>query len=99
MITVTATAKQKLREKLQALKKAPEVVARLILSPTPAKPDQFRMILDQEKAADHIVESEDGIKVLLIGADVCPSLEGTVIDFRKTSKGTGFTVFRHPSPK
>jgi Fe-S cluster assembly iron-binding protein IscA len=99
MFTVTATAKQKLREKLQALNKAPEMVIRLISSPSPAKPGLFRIILDKEKKADHVVESEDGIKVLLIGADLCPSLEGTVIDFRKTSRGTGFTVSKHEAPK
>ena len=88
MLTVTASAKEKLRTKLQELKTDPEMTIRLI--PSPSSPGQLEMVLDKKREGDQVVESNDGIKVLLIGADLAPALEGMVIDFRKTPRGTGF---------
>jgi len=48
--------------------------------------------LDKEKEADHVVESEEGRKVLLIGPLLAPVLEGKVIDYQETPQRVGFTI-------
>jgi Fe-S cluster assembly iron-binding protein IscA len=90
MLTVTAMAKEKLKGRLQRSNPEPDVMIRLI--PSPADPARMKMVWGKEKAKDHVVESEDGMKVLLVGADLVSTLEGMIIDFRKTPKGTGFTL-------
>jgi Fe-S cluster assembly iron-binding protein IscA len=90
MATVTPTAKQKLKAKLQELKTDTEMIIRLI--PSPSNPGQLEMVLDKEREGDQVVESDDGTKVLLIGADLVPTLEGMVIDFRETVQGAGFAI-------
>ena len=64
MLIVTATAKEKLKVKLQEMKTEPEVAIRLI--PSPSHPGRLEMVLDKEREGDEVVESEDGIILLLI---------------------------------
>ncbi len=92
MITVTAAAKKKIKTRLQGMKADPETRVRLI--PSPAIPGKWKMVLDKEKAEDHVVESEDGIKILLIEAGLVPSLDKMIIDFRETPEGTGFAIYK-----
>lgn len=95
MLTVTAFAKEKIKARLQGMKTDPEVMIRLI--PSPVNQGKWKMILDKEKEEDHVVKCEEGIKVLLIGADLAPELEKMIIDFRKTPEGTGFAIYKLPS--
>ena len=55
---------------------------------------QFRidLVFDKEKEGDQVVESEEGINILLIGANVASALEGKVIDYREAPQGVGFTI-------
>ena len=95
MLTVTAVAKEKIKAKLQGMKTDADVTIRLI--PSPVNQGKWKMILDKEKEEDHVVKSEDGIKILLIGADLATELGEMIIDFRKTPEGTGFAIYKLPS--
>ena len=52
------------------------------------------MVWDKDRPKDQVVKSEDGIKILLVGADLVRAIEGMVVDFRKTPEGTGFAIYR-----
>ena len=90
MLTVTATATAKLLEALQGLTENPELATRIIVSLS--TPDRLEMILDKEGDGDQVVESEGGIKVLLIEPDLALALEGIVLDYQETPEGEGFTM-------
>ena len=92
MLTVTEVAKEKLKSRLLRLKTGSETTIRLI--PAPKKPGKWKMIWDEEKPEDQVVESKDGIKILLVGVDLVRAIEGMVVDFRTTSEGTGFAIYR-----
>ena len=92
MLTVTDVAKEKLKSRLLRLKKDSEKTIRLI--PSTKDPGKWKMIWDKEKAKDQVVESEDGMKILLIGTDLDRALEGMVVDFRTTPEGTGFAIYK-----
>jgi Fe-S cluster assembly iron-binding protein IscA len=89
MLTVTANAKEKLKEALQQ-QADPQMAIRIIFSPS--KPDQLQLALDNPKEEDQVVESEDGIKLLLVGPDLAQALEGSVMDYQETAEGSGFTM-------
>jgi len=95
MLTVTASAKGKLKEALQQ-QADPQMLIRIATSPS--NPDQLQLALDKPKEEDHVVESDDGIKLLLIGPNLVPSLEGIVMDYQETPQGSGFTMSR-PTPE
>ena len=95
MLTVTTTAKEKFKEALQTQTTDPEIAMRIISSPL--KPNRLQLVLDKEKEGDQVVETEEGRKVLLIGADLIPALEEMVIDYQETPEGTGFTISK-PAP-
>jgi len=95
MLTVTATAKEKFEEALQAHTTDPEIAIRIISSPS--KPNRLELVLDKEKEGDQVVRTEGGRKVLLIGADLIPALEEMVVDYKETTEGTGFTISK-PAP-
>jgi Fe-S cluster assembly iron-binding protein IscA len=90
MLTVTTTAKEKFREALQTRKMDSEIAIRII--PSPSKPNWLELVFDKEKEGDQVVRTEEGRKVLLIGADLMPALEEVVIDYRETSEGPVFTI-------
>ena len=90
MLTVTVNAKEKLKEALQEQTADPEVAIRII--PSPSMPNRLELVLDKEKEGDQVVESEEGTKVLLIGDDLAPALEGMIIDYQETPQGAGFTM-------
>ena len=90
MLTVTAPAKEKLEEALQEQTTDPEVAIRIIASPS--EPNRLALVLDKEKEGDQVVESEGGSKLLLIGPDLAPALDGLVIDHQETPEGAGFTI-------
>jgi len=95
MLTVTANAKEKLKEALQEQTTDLEVAIRII--PSPSMQNQLQLVLDKEREGDQVVEGEGGTKVLLIGSDLAPALEGVVIDYQETPQGTGFSISK-PAP-
>ena len=95
MLTVTTTAKEKFKEALETQRTDSEIAIRVVLSSS--KPNQLELVLDKEKEGDQVVRTEEGRKVLLIGADLTPALEDVVIDYKETPEGTGFTISK-PAP-
>jgi len=97
MLTVTTTAKEKLKETLQKQTTDPEVAIRIVSSPS--KPKRLELVFDKEKEGDQVVETEEGRKVLLVGQDLISALEEMVVDCKETpeGKGTGFTISK-PAP-
>ena len=68
MLTVTTTAKDKLKETLQKQTTDPEVAIRVTsLHP---RANRLELALDKEKKGDQVVASEEGCKVLLIERSV-----------------------------
>jgi len=93
MLTVTATAKDKLKETLQKQTRDPEVAIRVTsLHPTP---NRLELVLDKEKKGDHVVASEEGCKVLLICSELAQGLSGIVLDYRETFYGADFIICKH----
>ncbi len=82
MVTVTAKAKERLKELLQGRTNDPREAMRIISSPS--NPKQLSITLDKEKEGDYVVESEDGRKVLLVAPDVAPALGEMVMDYQET---------------
>ena len=95
MLTVTTTAKDKLKEALQTQTTDPEIAVRIVSSPL--KPNQLEFVLDKEKEGDQVVETEEGRKVLFIGFDLISALKGMVVDCKETPEGTAFTISK-PNP-
>jgi Fe-S cluster assembly iron-binding protein IscA len=95
ILTVTNTAKGKYREALKTEITDPEIAIRIIFSPS--KPNQLELVFAKEKGGDHVVKTEEGRKVLLIGTDLMPGLEEVVIDDKETPEGTGFIISKPAS--
>ena len=92
MLTVTEGAKEKLKSRLLRLKTDSERTIRLV--PSSKKPGKWKMIWDKERPEDQVVESNDGMKILLVGAELVRAVDGMVVDFRTTAEGTGFAIYR-----
>jgi Fe-S cluster assembly iron-binding protein IscA len=92
MLSVTFSAKEKLKANLQNEKKDEESLMRLGRSST--DPQQLGFLLDKEKEGDQVIMDNDGERLLLIGQDVAPVVDGLVLDYRETTQGTAFTIAR-----
>ena len=97
MITVTALAKEKLKQALQKQTSDPEVAMRITSNYRIAH--RLELILDKEKCGDKVVHSTEGGKVLLIRPDVANGLRGVVLDYGKTFYGTDFILEKNPRNK
>ena len=96
MLEVTAKAKEKLREALFEEQRAdPEIIFRI--TPLHSMPDRLGIALDTDKEGDQVVESEEGIKVLLIESHLAQKLEGMVLDYQEKPQGKGFKILKRPS--
>ena len=93
MITVTAQAAEVLRTVAQAEGIDTDEALRLV----PAESGRLRLIVDRVKEGDQIVEYE-GVKVLLMGAEVAEAVEGMVADCEDTPEGPCLTI-SPPSPQ
>ena len=93
MLTVTAKAKEKLREVLKRQTTEPEVALRV----TPNHPahNRLELVLDKEKKGDRVVQAKNGVTVLLIRPDLTKRLSGILIDYRETALGTDFIIARN----
>ena len=98
MLEVTVKAKEKLKEALlEEQITDPEVTFRI--SPIPSMLNRLGIALDKEKRGDQVVESEEGIKVLLVHSGLAQELEGMVLDYQVTPQGEGFKILKLPSPE
>ena len=90
MFVVTTEAKEKLKEALYELAADEEKAFRI--TPFLSMKNDFLLSLDDERDGDHVVENEEGIKVLLIGAGLASELEGMVFDHQEMPHASGFTI-------
>lgn len=95
MLTVTANAQGKLKEALDESTSAPEQAIRIV--PSPSQPDQLAFALDEEHEGDEVVHDQEGEKLLLIGSDLSPSLDGMMMDYQETPQGSSFVLSQGPS--
>ena len=90
MLTVTTTAKDKLKETLRKQTTDPEVAIRV--TSLYATPSRLELVLDKEKKGDHVVASTEGFKVLLICAKLAQGLSDIVLDYKETFYGADFII-------
>jgi Fe-S cluster assembly iron-binding protein IscA len=90
MLSVTTTAKEKLKEGLQNAREDEETFLRI--APSPSKPNMLGFILDKEKEGDLVIEDTEGEGVLLIGQDVASLLNKSELDYGDTNEGVGFII-------
>jgi len=90
MLTVTPRAKARLKQALRQQTANPDKAIRLILAPSLFAP--FGFIVDQQEEGDHVIEAEDGSKVLIVAPAVGAALDESVMDYRETSLGSAFTL-------
>ena len=88
MLIVTLRAKEKLKEILRKQTTNPEVGIRVISSHS----NHIDLVLDKEKRGDQVLESEEGIKVLLIQSNLATKLEGMALDYQETLQSAGFII-------
>ncbi len=87
MVRVTARAIEKLEEKLRDLTANPRIAFRMTaISLSPVK---VFLMLDDERADDHVVVSPDGRKVLFINADIAQHLRGMTVDHQPSEEMAG----------
>ena len=89
MLKLTENAKKKI-EGLKSQASDPELAVRVVSSTSTQSGVSFSW--DKEKQGDQTVKDDKGSNVLLVGADVAPSLEGMVMDYQVTPQGEGFTI-------
>ena len=90
MITVTAQAKEKLKQALRKQTADPEVAIRI--TSNYHRSNRLELILDKEKYGDMVVHSTEGKKVLLVRPEMAKALKGVVIDYGKTVNGRDFII-------
>ena len=89
MITVTASAADRIRNDLQAINAEPGACMRLFRSQSTA--NQLDIALDKERDGDQVVVSE-GINVFLLDSELSRTLGGTIIDYEAMPGGNGFNI-------
>jgi len=87
MLTVTESAKQLLKETLQAHTDDPELGLRL----SPGELGQLGLVLDSEAEGDQVVEHE-GAKVLLVASELTLAVDGVTLDIQDTADGPKLAV-------
>jgi len=90
MLTVTFSAKDKLKENLQREKKDEETLLRIASSQS--DPQRVGLFLDKEKEGDHVVADNDGERLLLIDQGMAEMLTGLTLDYVNTGQGMNFTL-------
>ena len=96
MLEVTTRAREKLKEALLEEKTTVSQETYRI-TPIPSMPNRLGIALDKEKKGDQVVKSKEGLKVLLIQADLAQELEGMILDYQDTPHGQGFTINKIPA--
>lgn len=89
MLTVTQRAKQELKKTLQDHTDDPEIGLRLVSE----RRGQWGFVLDREAQGDQVVEHK-GSKVLLVGHELAPQLNGITLDLRDTVDGRQLVLLK-----
>jgi len=93
MLTVTTTAKDKLKETLQKQTTDPEVAIRV--TSLHARENRLELTLDKQKKGDQVIASEEGLKLLLICSKLANGLADIVLDYKETFYGADFIISKH----
>ena len=81
MLVVTEAVKVKFKETLIERSKDPEEIIRAIISTS--DPNKIEFVLSKEEEGDQVIKSEEGEKILVIGSNLAPTLEGMVLDYQE----------------
>lgn len=90
MLTVTLSAKDKLKKHLQVEKKDEETLLRI--SSSPSDPQQLGLFLDKEKEGDQVIADNEGERLLLLDQGMADFLAGLTLDYIDTGQGMNFTL-------
>jgi Fe-S cluster assembly iron-binding protein IscA len=90
MLSVTSSAKNKLKNQLQAEKEGEESLIRIARSSN--NPHEFGFFLDKEKEGDHVIKDNERKKLLLIGENTSPVLDNFILDYLDSGQGMNFTL-------
>jgi Fe-S cluster assembly iron-binding protein IscA len=90
MLTVTDSAKDKLKDDLQREKKDEETLIRIARSSS--GPEQVGLFLDKEKEGDQVIADNEGERLLLIDQDMVTILTEMILDYSDTGQGLKLTL-------
>jgi Fe-S cluster assembly iron-binding protein IscA len=85
MLTVTDSAKDKLKDDLQRQKEDEETLIRIARSSS--DPGQVGLFLDKEKEGDRVIADNQGERLLLIDQDMVNILTDMTLDYSDTGQG------------
>ena len=91
MLTVTGKAKRQLKLILDDRKLEAGRCLRFAIPPAWTGPGDFGIVIDDEKA-DDVAVTLRGVKVLLLKQELAPQLSTSILDFKETPHGLGFTL-------
>lgn len=91
MLTVTAQAKQELKNIIEQRKLGTGRCLRLAIPPAWTGPGDFGIVIDDEKSDDMTVTLR-GVKVLLLNQQLAPQMSTSVLNYKETPQGMGFTL-------
>ncbi len=91
MLTVTAHAKRELKNILEQRNLGPGRCLRLAIPPAWPGPGDFGIVIDDEKSDDLTVTLR-GTKILLLSQQLVPQMSTSVLDYKETPQGMGFTL-------
>jgi len=79
MLTVTLSAKDKLKKHLQVEKKDEATLLRI--SSSPSDPQQLGLFLDKERKGDQVIADNEGESLLLLDQGMADILTGLTLDY------------------
>lgn len=91
MLTVTGTAKRELKKIVEQRKLDAGRCLRLAIPPAWPGPGDFGIVIDDEKSDDLTVTLR-GVKILLLSQELAPQMSTSVLDYKDTPQGMGFTL-------
>ena len=91
MLTVTAQAKKELKNIVDQRSLGAGRCLRLAIPPAWPGPGDFGIVIDDEKSDDLTVTLR-GAKILLISQQLAPQMSTSVLDYKETPQGQGFTL-------
>jgi hypothetical protein len=94
MLTVTERAKQELSRLLDRKDLAPDMVVRVIMSPTNSQ--KLDLVYGKEVSTDLVLRDDAGRKLLVLDTDLARALGETTLDFRSGPGGGSETFCMRP---
>lgn len=91
MLTVTGIAKRELKKIVEQRKLDAGRCLRLAIPPAWSGPGDFGIVIDDEKSDDLTVTLR-GVKILLLSQELAPQMSTSVLDYKETPQGMGFTL-------